>query len=315
MKKKLIVILILASILMLSSCSNSNGAVKETNGEKLKIVSTIFPGYDLAKQIGGDKVEVELLIAPGAEIHSFEPTAKQIQEMKESDVIILIGSPHETWAKRFLEDNSETDTKIIRLVDVLGEEHEEDSHSEEHEHEENHIHLVDEHVWTSPKNMIALSDQVYEAFAERDSESSKYFEDRKDKFISELEKLDSDFRELVSSAKRKVIVVADRFPFKYFVEEYGLEYYAAFESCSHETQESAKTVSDMIAKVKEHKIPYIYKIELSNGNIADVVSQSTGAEILELHSAQNITKEEFDDGITYIQIMNNNLETLKRGLN
>ncbi len=305
MRKNIVFILLLAGVLILSSCSNKTSTASDES-DKIKVVSTIFPGYDFAREIGGDRVELELLIAPGAEIHSFEPTAKQIQRMKESDVLILVGSPDETWADRFLEENTEINAIVIKLVDVLEGEH------EEQEDEEGHIHLADEHVWTSPRNVIKLSDDICRAFSEKDSASTGYFEERKASFTEELEDLDSDFRDAILSSKRKTIVVADRFPFTYFVEEYGLDYYAAFEGCSHDSQESAKTVSEMIKHVKEEKIPYVYKIELSNGNIANAVSQSTGAQILELHSAQNVTKEEFESGITYLDIMRSNLEAIKK---
>ncbi|MBW5381331.1 metal ABC transporter substrate-binding protein, partial [Brachyspira hampsonii] len=224
--------------------------------------------------------------------------------------------------------------KIIRLIDyvkaldeeiVEGMEHDEDhDHEEEANHnehenaaEESHTHegIYDEHIWTSPKNAELMVSAICNALSEIDSDNADIYKSNADKYNQELTVLDNEIRNAVNSSKRKNIVFGDRFPFRYLAEEYGLEYRAPFNGCSSQVDASPKTIAYLINYIKDNNIPYLYYIELSNEKIANTLIEQTGAKKLKLHSGQNVSKEEFDSGVTYLSIMRDNLESLKKGLN
>ena len=200
---------------------------------------------------------------------------------------------------------------------------EEHNHDEELNHEdhdnisETHTHegVYDEHIWTSPKNAVLMVNAISKAMSEIDPNNADIYKANADKYNSELYILDNDFREVINSSKRKDIVFGDRFPFRYLADEYGLNYRAPFNGCSSQSDVSPKTLTYLIGYIKDNNIPYLYYIELSNEKIANTLIEQTGASKLKLHSAQSITKKEFDDGASYLSIMRDNLESLKKGLN
>ena len=197
--------------------------------------------------------------------------------------------------------------------------HEEEANHEEHEGhiEESHTHegIYDEHIWTSPKNAVLMVNAICNALLDIDADNADIYKSNADKYNQELMILDDEIRDIVTSSKRKNIVFGDRFPFRYLAEEYGLEYRAPFTGCSSQSDASPKTIAYLINYIKDNNIPYLYYIELSNEKIANTLIEQTGVSKLKLHSAQNVSKKEFDSGITYISIMKDNLESLKKGLN
>lgn len=193
------------------------------------------------------------------------------------------------------------------------EEHEHESHNHEgHEHEE---HEMDEHVWTSPKNAIKIAHSITGLLKELSPENADFFEQNYKAYSEELEKLDTDLTKLVSESAKKTIVVADRFPFLYLAKHYGITYYAAFSGCSTDTEAKPTTITFLINKVKEEGIKMIFKIEMSDSKLADAVAEATGARVEILHSAHNLSKEEIDKGITYVSLMQRNIELLREALN
>ena len=193
----------------------------------------------------------------------------------------------------------------------------EESH-EHHDGEEGHSHNheeVDEHVWTSPKKAIEIVNKLEERISELKPDSAEIYRKNADEYISKLETLDKSFKDIVSAAKRKTFVFGDRFPLRYFADEFGLDYYAAFSGCSTQTEASAATVKFLVDKVKAENIPVVFKIELSNGRIAEAISKETGAKVLEFNACHNVSKEQFEQGLTYVDLMQNNLEVLKEALN
>jgi zinc transport system substrate-binding protein len=231
-------------------------------------------------------------------------------------MFIYVGGESDEWINDVLKDIDASSTKLIKLVDLVDLKEEEivegmEAEEEEDEEEEEY----DEHVWTSPINMITMINNIKDDVINLDSSNKNKINTNASNYIKELETIDSKIKEVVKTAKRKELIFGDRFPIRYFVEEYGLSYYAAFPGCSEQTEASAKTITFLINKVKQDNIPVIFHIELSNGNIAKTIADETGAKVLEFKTAHNISQDDFDAGITYVDIMKSNIEVLKEAIN
>lgn len=313
-KLLLIFVVSIFGIVSLTGCNK-----KQETQDKLTIVSTNFPGYDFARAITMDNtnVKVKMLLKPGAESHTFEPTPEDIKTIKNSDIFIYVGGDSDEWVDDILNDIDTDKTKIIKLIDLVDAKEEvttEGMEIDEEEESEEEAEL-DEHVWTSPKNAIEIINKLKKEIINIDNDEKSNLESNANHYVNELNDLDTEFKSIVKTAKRKEIIVGDRFPFRYFVDEYGLSYYAAFPGCSEQTEASAKTISFLANKVKEDKIPVVLKTELSSGNIANTIAKETNTKVLEFNSAHNISQSDFDAGITYVDIMTKNAEVLKETLN
>ena len=301
-----------ATALCLCSCASQNEADNK-DSQKLKIISTVFPPYDLARQIAGDNADISILLPPGSESHTYEPTAKEIIEIQNCDIFLYIGGENEQWAEKIISSNKTDSVKAVKLIDCVKTLEESDLHEEEH-HEE-HSHETDEHIWTSPKNEQLMLTAVYDAICEADPENKAVYTKNKDSYNEQLTELDKAYKEAVGNAKNKTIIMADKFPFRYLAEEYGLDFYAAFSSCSDESEPSAAAMTSLISTIKELKIPVVYYLEFSSTKVADTLCSETGASSLMLHSCHNVSKEDLDKGVTYVELMKQNLENLKTALN
>ena len=313
-KLLLIFVVSIFGIVSLTGCNK-----KQETQDKLTIVSTNFPGYDFARAITMDNtnVKVKMLLKPGAESHTFEPTPEDIKTIKNSDIFIYVGGDSDEWVDDILSDVDTDKTKIIKLIDLVNAKEEvttEGMESNEEEESEEETEL-DEHVWTSPKNAIEIINKLKKEIINIDSDEKSNLESNANNYVNKLNDLDTEFKSIVKTAKRKEIIVGDRFPLRYFADEYGLSYYAAFPGCSEQTEASAKTISFLANKVKEDKIPVVLKIELSSGNIANTIAKETNTKVLEFNSAHNISQSDFDAGTTYVDIMTKNAEVLKEALN
>ena len=311
MKRKIILLIVMMA-LVLSGCT----AGVETKPNELKVVSTIFASYDFARQIAGDYGEISMLLNPLTESHSYEPTPKDIVTIGECDVFIYVGGENDAWVDDILESVDTSNMIIIKMLDLVDkckEEHvegmEHDHDHEEHEHEE-----WDEHVWTSPKNAMIICEKICDAFCQVNQVREKDYKDNLASYMEELKTLDDSFADAVENGNRSTLVFGDRFPLRYFTEEYGLKYYAAFPGCSSDTEASAATIAFLIDKVKEEKIPVVFKIELSSDNIARTIAEDTGATVRTFNTCHNVTAEEFSQGVTYISLMEQNLEVIKEAL-
>ena len=323
--KKLLVYILSAALIMaaLAGCTQGADSKNSTENGKLKVVTTIFPPYDFARAVSGGFADVTMLIDPGAEVHSFDPTPADIIAVQECDVFIYIGGENDAWVDTVLGSVDTTDKAIVKLMDAVSpveeetvegmqaeEEHGEDAEAHEDEHGE-----YDEHIWTSPKNAMLMVNAIRDAMSAQDSVNAEQYTANAADYTAQIEEVDARIQGIVDAAQRKLLVVADRFPFRYFVDEFGLDYYAAFSGCSAESDVSVGTLTFLIDKVKELNIPYIYYIELSNKQVAQSESEQTGAQMLLLHSCHNVTKDDFDAGVTYVQLMNANADNLEKGLN
>ena len=307
MKKLLYYIIIIVSIFMISGCTSSKD-------NKMTIITTNFPAYDFAREMTkGSDIEVKMLLKPGSESHDYEPTPKDIISISKSSMFIYVGGESDEWVDGLLDSIDTSNIQIVKMLDEVNPVYEEkvDGMTVKDDEDEEEY---DEHVWTSPRNVIEITRTIKDKLCKIDPENRLLYEDNYSSYRIKLENLDNDFKEVVNNSNRKELIFADRFPFRYFVDDYGLSYYAAFPGCSSETEASAKTISFLINKVKEDNIPVILTIEFSNKKIAKTISKETGAKILEFNSAHNISSEDFENGKTYLDIMNDNLDVLKEAL-
>lgn len=317
-----------ALILSLAACAAP--AEKPDDG-KLQIVATLFPYYDFARAIAGDRADVTLLLSPGREAHSFEPTPLDAVTISEADVFLYNGGEGEYWVDEMLAAAGENISVTVRMmdyVDVLGEEyvegmqgaddHDHDSHDDHDHGEDGHDSdevEYDEHIWTSPKNAIVLCRAVCDAICKTDPANEDFYRANCDDYCAQLEALDARFASLCESAPRKLLVFADRFPMLYFCREFGLDYRAAFHGCSGDTEPSLATIKYLIDKVEDEDIPVVYTIDFGTKKVAAVVSECTGAAVDTLYSMQTVSRADFDAGETYLTLMERNYEALRKGLN
>lgn len=318
MKKGIIFILISTLLLSVGLFFVSRSSVeKET--DKIVIVATLFPQYDFAKQIGGDKVEVSLLLTPGTETHTYEPTPQDIVKINNADLYLYTGKYMEPWSDRIAKA-VDSDTKIVDVsanVNLIESEHENHEEHEAHDEEirhENHNHGYDPHIWLDPDRAIVMVNNITDALISVDSENAGYYRANADRYIAEIKNLDSDISEMVKNAESKKIAFGGTFAYAYFVNKYNLEYVSAYDSCGEDTEPSVTNIKKVIDYMKENDIGVIFYQEMSSGKVADTIAKETGAQKLVFHTIHNATSDEIDRGETYVTIMRKNLENLKIAL-
>lgn len=302
--KRLIAIL-LCLCLMLCGCTAQ--PEKPHDETKLQIVCTSFPAYDFAREIAGDRAELTLLIKPGSEVHSYEPTPKDMIRIQESDLFICNGGESEQWAKTLITPELNT-IYMMGCVDTVEESADGIYNAEDGEPE------LDEHVWTSPLNAIKISEEICNALCKLDTDNAEAYKTNFTAYKAQLMALDREFRQVIKNSGKHTLVFADRFPMRYFALEYGLGCYAAFPGCSSETEPSAKTVAYLIDRVREDKIPAVLYMEFSNQKMADVICEDTGCKKLPFYSAHSVSAEQFEQGVSYLDLMRINLNSLKEAL-
>ena len=297
----------------------------KTDAEPLKVVCTIFPEYDWTKEILGshaENVDISYLLDSGIDLHNYQPTADDIMKISTCDLFVYVGGESDEWVEDALENAVNKDMKVINLMDALGDfakaeelkegmQGEEEEESEE-EDEEEEIEY-DEHVWLSLKNAKLLCTEIESSLEAIDPANAADYKSNLASYVSELDELDSSFKALVDSASVKTLIFGDRFPFRYFVDDYGLDYFAAFIGCSAESEASFETIKFLSDKVKELGCDTVYTLENSNKDIANAVISSSGksgVKIAELNSLQSVSKNDIKDGASYISLMQKNYDVL-----
>ncbi len=298
------------------------------------MAATLFPYYDFARQIGGDVIDLELIVPAGMDSHSFEPTPADMRKFEEADVVILNGGVMEHWAQQVLESVGREDQTVVFMMDYveaveeeLVEGMEESGHSHSHGashdgHEEGHFHddghqediEYDEHIWTSPVNAIRFVEVITRVLCQEDPDHQAEFEAGRDRYVKELEEIHEGFCQVAADRKRNLIVVGDRFPFRYLADQYGFEYRAAFSGCGTDTEPSARTIAYLIDKVEQEGVPAVYYLELSSHRVSEIIGEENGAVPLLLHSCHTVTRSELESGVTYVELMRQNIENLRKGL-
>lgn len=300
MKKILTVLMVTVILVSFSGC---NKAVIGTN-EKIQIVTTVFPMYDFARNVAGDKAEVTLILPSGADVHTYEPTAMDIVKIQGCDLFIRLGKDAEPWTESIVKEN---EGGIVSAMDCV------ELEKNDHNHEHNNFEY-DQHIWTSLRKSKEIVIKIAEALKSVDGENREYYTENASEYIKKLEELDSKFTALTENCL-KPFVFADRFPFKYFAEDYNLEYFAAFPGCSDESEPSAATVAKLMDNVKNNGIEFVFYTETSNGKLPDAVCEETGAEKMLLHSCHTLTNAEIEAGKDYISLMEDNYNAIKEYLN
>lgn len=314
----LLAVLMLAGIL--TGCSNS----PDSKNEKLSIVTTIFPEYDWVMNILGDKApgaEVTMLLDNGVDLHSYQPTADDIIRISRCDLFIYVGGESDKWVEDALKEATNKEMVVLNLLDVLGdavkeEEIREGMEAEEEEGEEEEAEY-DEHVWLSLKNAVALVSAVSDALGKVDADNAGIYSSNASAYIGKLNTLDADYQAAVDAASTKTVLFGDRFPFRYLVDDYGLDYYAAFAGCSAESEASFETIAFLSEKVDELGLSTVLTLEGTDHRIAETIvsaSQSKSAQILTMDSMQSTTSEDAKNGASYLSIMEKNLAVLTEAL-
>ena len=334
--KKIIAVLLSALLLagILSGCD-----VFKKNNDKIEIVTTIFPEYDWVREIVGDKtdrVNITMLLDNGADLHSYQPTASDMVRIANCDMFIYVGGESDEWVDDVLKTAQNKDMIVVNLLDVLGEsvkeeevkegmegEHDHDhDHEEEEEHEHEHHHdedepEYDEHVWLSLKNAVTLVNYISGKIATLDPDNKDAYAANAAAYVAKLNALDVRYAAAIEAATVKTLVFGDRFPFRYLVDDYGLDYFAAFVGCSAESEASFNTIKFLADKVNELGLKSIMQIENSNNKIAETVKNATNTKdqtILTLNSLQSVTSRDVKNGTTYLGVMEENLATLTEAL-
>lgn len=339
-KKKISVIAICMTLIICLFSGCGSGAdkdkdKKEGEGKKLKVVTTIFPAYDWSKKMLGKNAknaDITMLLDDGVDLHSYQPSAKDIAKISKCDVFVYVGGESDEWVKDALKEATNKKMVVINLMGKLGKsvkneevkegmqaEHDHDHDKDkDHDHEHGEEPEKDEHVWLSLKNAKVCCAAISKALQKVDPENKDLYKQNLKDYSKELSDLDKEYKKTVDSAKSKTLLFGDRFPFRYLVNDYGIEYFAAFVGCSAESEASFKTVKFLAEKVDALGLKHIMTIEKNDHKIAKTIIKNTKAknqDILTMDSMQATTGKDVKDGATYLDIMKNNLKVLKKALN
>ena len=303
---------------------------------QINIVTTIFPIYDWVREVVGDNAShanITLLLDNGVDLHSYQPTAQDILAISTADLFIYVGGESDEWVEDVLQSAMNPNLKAINLVDAMGEDikteevvegmehdhdHEDSEEHEEHDHEHEHEDEADEHVWLSLRNAGKLTGIIADTLSEIDPDYAEYYQANASAYIGKLADLDARYTDTVNGSACKTILFGDRFPFRYLADDYGLTYYAAFSGCSAESEASFETIVFLAGKTDELGLPAVLTIEHPKTRIAETIVQATSAKdqkILVLDSMQGTTAADIHAGMTYLSVMESNLEVLKEALN
>ncbi len=321
MKKILSLILAVVTVaLTLCSCSDYSATQDE-----MKIVCTTFPQYDYIKNILGSNENLSLLISNGSDLHGFEPTARDIVEIRTASMFVYIGGASDAWVERVIDSTENPNLKSVAIMDYVETLSLEDIESLEHGGHHAHDHSThghnhspedaDEHIWLSLKNSVSIVKGLCEEICSLDPENTEKYRANASAYVAKLEALDKEYESAFASANKDVLLFADRFPFGYLTHDYGISHIAAFTGCSSESEVTAETFAKLIEHTKEHSLSYVLILEGSDGKTARTVCDATGAKVLTVDSCQTISADDIKNGASYIDIMTKNLEIFKEALN
>ena len=315
---KRIAALALLCAFLLTACAPASR--EPADPEKPRVVATIFPAYDFARAAAGELAEVRLLLPPGAESHSYEPTPADILAVRDCDLFVYLGGESDHWVDTIL-DNIDFQGRALRMVDcveLLEEETREGmqtlpghSHEEHGGHGHGEVTEMDEHVWTAPRNAAAITRTVGEALAAADPGHGGDYRSNAENYAARIEELDGEFSAFFGGLDRRTMVFGDRFPLRYFAEAYNLDYYAAFPGCGAQTEPSAATVAFLTEKVEAEGLRTVWYIEFSNHLVADSIAEAAGATTAMPHTCHKVSRAELEAGATYLTLMEGNLEALR----
>ncbi len=313
----------MAAIMMIgcfSGCGKTT--VSDVDDNKIKIVTTIFPEYDWVMNILGDNrdnVEVTMLLDNGVDLHSYQPNAQDILKINTCDLFIYVGGESDEWVEDALKTSTNENLTTINLMDTLHDtlKEEETKEGMQEENEEEEESEYDEHIWLSLKNAGAAVEAISESIQKIDPQNAEIYKNNTSAYIKNLKQLDKEYEDVVNSSTCKTLLFGDRFPFRYMIEDYGLEYYAAFKGCSAESEASFETINFLSGKINELGLKNVIVIDGGNDTIAKAIIDNTDTKdqnILRINSLQSTTLNDANAGVTYLEIMRNNLSVLKDAL-
>ena len=302
MKRIISLFITLGSLLILSSCNNS------IDNGKLTVVTTIFPIYDIVKSITDDTVNIDLMISPGQDIHSYDPSTDDIITVKKSDLFIYIGDNMETWVPDLTKNQPD-----MFVLELTKDERIKLSSLEHHEHHE-HNHNVDMHIWTNPYYVLIMVELITNALIEVNPSCKELYKSNALEYTQEVNKIIDDINEIVDNKKRDTLYFGAPFAFYYFTTAFGLEHKTVYDTCSIEVEPTIDKILSINKEIIEKNIPVVYTKELLNDNIARKLIEGSNAKLMILHSGHNVSSSDFEKGITFLEIWQNNIEALKEGL-
>lgn len=318
MKNRITAVLLVTVMLTLSLC----GCIQRPDMQsgKLEIICSIFAPYDFAKHVAGDKANVTMLLPPGVESHSYEPTPSDIIKIENADALFYISEHTETWMPEIISAVKNKEIYVVSLSEDIGVKIHDDEHEHsEHHHDEDEDELedgeMDEHIWTNLETSMEIVYDIADKLSDIDAENAEYYNNNASEYVKQIKALDNDFKNLFKSSARKEIVSGSRFAMKNFTNEYGLKFTAAFDSCVDNTEPSAAVMAKIIDTINNDNIPVVFYEELTEPKIARAVSLETGAKMLLLHSCHNISSDELKSGVSYVSLMRQNYYNLKEALN
>ncbi len=288
---------------------------KMTAGQKkLKVVATLFPLYDFARQVGREKIEVNLLLPPGVEAHAFEPRPADIKRIQDSDIFLFTNKLMEPWVGGLLKG---IDTRSLTIVDTskgITLLQRSSKHGDEERAHADESGNADPHIWLDLSNAMRMVDMIASQFIVKDPRDKDFYAKNADEYKKKLEELDKKYKNTLSYCRNRVIVHAGHFAFGYLTKRYGITYVSAYKGFSPDAEPTPRRLVEITKNVRKYGVNYIYYEELAAPRVAEVIANETGCGLLLLHGAHNVTREEMESGVTFISLMEKNLENLKAGL-
>jgi zinc transport system substrate-binding protein len=323
--------LAVAGLLFAASCDRTEDA---TPDGRLRVVTTLFPLYDFARQIGGGNVAITLLLPPGTEPHAFDPTPRDIDRIRDADVFIYTGPHMEPWAEDLIAGIDAGDLHVVNasagltLLDthkMLGEAAHEHEHAHDHDHDHDHEHVHDHgrhhdhgggdpHVWLDFDYARQMVRSIAEAFAQADPGRAEAYRRNAEDYCRRLESLDEEYRRTLADCRRRSIVHGGHFAFGYMARRYGLEVLSPFEGFSPQAEPSVRRIEEITGEIQQRGIEHVFHEQLVEPRVARALAEHAGCELLELHTAGNVSKEDLRNGVTYLELMRRNLQALRKGL-
>ena len=317
----LAILLCAATLFTLCACSQEtpvDSTEKTSDDNKLKVVCTLFPQYDFVREIAGDKVDLTLLLPPGVESHSYDPTPADIKAVTDADLVIRVGKEMETWSEKLF---SSTSSKAVFMdlsheicAEITEHVHDHEAEGEFHSFIDTDVAFFDPHLWTDPTLSFLMVAVIADKLCEMDAENASFYTENAENYLSELEALNTEITELVKSSERKTLVFSGRFALQNFTEQYGLKAIAALDACADNSEPSAATVAQIIDTIKSENIKVVFYEELIEPKTAKIICDETGAKMLLFHSCHNLSKDEFNSGETYLSLMKQNVKNLEEAL-
>jgi zinc transport system substrate-binding protein len=315
-KKVSLIILLIIICLIIGTVVFRNGDIKVADKEKIQVVASNFASYDFIRAIIGDTDNIELtyLLGPGKDAHSYDPTAQDLITIQNADLFIYVGGTMEKWVDKVLNAGQDYDMKKICVADYVDVIKEQEVDGAEKEDEEEAEGAFDEHIWTSPKNAISMINIFEEEIEKLDNNNASIYQANAEKYISQIKNVDSQIQEIVDNKVRDRLIFADKMPMQYFMNYYNLKVSAAFSGCSTETEPSASTIAYLEKKIKEENIPVVLYIELNDGKVAKTIADETECQALQIQTLHNISKDDFENGETWVSLMTRNIDVLRKAL-